>query len=101
VKIGIIPVNLVERLALALGLVPAPAIEAWFSFMLARPGGRDLRHSTTPKASEKPRTKRIGPRSDGCRIEIDPTDTIAGRDPAYLTVVFHYPEGEREAKNQV
>jgi len=36
VKIGIIPENLVERLALALGLVPAPAIEAWFSFMLAR-----------------------------------------------------------------
>ena len=35
-KIGIIPENLVERLALALGLVPAPAIEAWFSFMLAR-----------------------------------------------------------------
>jgi hypothetical protein len=36
VKIGIIPENLVERLALALGLIPAPAIEAWFSFMLAR-----------------------------------------------------------------
>jgi Dimerisation domain len=36
VKIGIIPENLVERLALALGLVPEPAIEAWFSFMLAR-----------------------------------------------------------------
>ena len=35
-KIGIIPENLVERLALALGLVPAPAFEAWFSFMLAR-----------------------------------------------------------------
>ena len=35
-KIGIIPENLVERLALALELVPAPAIEAWFSFMLAR-----------------------------------------------------------------
>ena len=48
-KIGIIPENLVERLAPALGLVPAPAIEAWFSFMLARPGGRDLRHSTTPQ----------------------------------------------------
>jgi hypothetical protein len=30
VKIGIIPENLVERLALALGLAPAPAIEAWF-----------------------------------------------------------------------
>jgi SAM-dependent methyltransferase len=36
VKIGIIPENLVERLALTLELVPAPAIEAWFSFMLAR-----------------------------------------------------------------
>jgi 2-polyprenyl-3-methyl-5-hydroxy-6-metoxy-1,4-benzoquinol methylase len=36
VKIGIIPENLVERLALALGLVPKPAFEAWFSFMLAR-----------------------------------------------------------------
>jgi len=36
VKVGIIPENLVERLALALGLVPAPAIEAWFSFMLSR-----------------------------------------------------------------
>jgi hypothetical protein len=36
VKIGMIPENLFERLALALGLVPAPAIEAWFSFMLAR-----------------------------------------------------------------
>jgi len=36
VKIGIIPEKLVERLAPALGLVPAPAIEAWFSFMLAR-----------------------------------------------------------------
>ena len=35
-KIGIIPENLVERLALALGLVPAPAFESWFSFMLAR-----------------------------------------------------------------
>jgi Dimerisation domain len=36
VKIGIIPENLVERLALALGLVLAPAFEARFSFMLAR-----------------------------------------------------------------
>ena len=35
-KIGIIPENLVERLALALGLVPAPALESWFSFMLSR-----------------------------------------------------------------
>jgi 2-polyprenyl-3-methyl-5-hydroxy-6-metoxy-1,4-benzoquinol methylase len=35
-RIGIIPENLVERLALRLGLVPASAIEAWFSFMLAR-----------------------------------------------------------------
>jgi SAM-dependent methyltransferase len=36
VKLGIIPESLVERLALAFGLVPAPAIEAWFSFMLSR-----------------------------------------------------------------
>ena len=35
-KIGIIPEDLVKRLALALGLVPAPAIEPWFSFVLAR-----------------------------------------------------------------
>ncbi len=33
-KIGIIPENLVERLALALGFVPTPAFESWFSFML-------------------------------------------------------------------
>jgi hypothetical protein len=36
VKIGIIPENLVERLALALGLVSTPAIAAWFPFMLSR-----------------------------------------------------------------
>jgi hypothetical protein len=35
VKIGIIPESFVERLALALGLVPAPAFEARFSVMLA------------------------------------------------------------------
>src|SRR5215469_16326635 len=35
-RIGIIPENFVERLALRLGLVPASAIEAWFSLMLAR-----------------------------------------------------------------
>jgi hypothetical protein len=36
VKVGIIPENLVERVVLALGLVPAPAIEARFSFMMSR-----------------------------------------------------------------
>ena len=36
-KIGIIPENLVERLALALGLVPVPGIEAWFSMVYSGP----------------------------------------------------------------
>jgi SAM-dependent methyltransferase len=36
VRIGTIPETVVERLALALGLLPTPAVEAWFPFMLAR-----------------------------------------------------------------
>jgi predicted O-methyltransferase YrrM len=35
-KIGVIPENIFERLALAAGLVPTPLVDSWLTFMLAR-----------------------------------------------------------------
>ncbi len=35
-KIGLIPENIFERLALATGVVPTPLVDSWLTFMLAR-----------------------------------------------------------------
>ena len=35
-KIGLIPENFFERLALATGMIPTPLVESWITFMLAR-----------------------------------------------------------------
>lgn len=35
-RIGVIPENLLERVALAAGLAPVPLAESWFAFLLAR-----------------------------------------------------------------
>lgn len=35
-KIGLIPENIFERLALAAGMVPTPLVDSWLTFMLAR-----------------------------------------------------------------
>jgi hypothetical protein len=35
-KVGVIPETWLERLGLALGLLPTPFVESWFTFILAR-----------------------------------------------------------------